>query len=273
MKYKAPAIIAHRGASGDAPENTLAAFGLAKRVGAHGVELDTHLSADGEIVVIHDYTLNRTARLPSGALLQSQASVADLTLGQLQCYDVGVWFSTAYAGEKIPTLEQAMDLIGPDMLLDIEIKADKGKPFRELALAMADFLHGYSKKHPVDNVMVSSFNPLALRAFAARARQLNLKVPTGLLYGKESDVPWYLRRGEGRIAHNPDFMIPYFANLLDKRSLSAIGLFRKRPVFTYTVNDMEIAKRLAQKNISGIITNYPEKMLALNLRRPHAGRG
>ncbi|MCL2017539.1 MAG: glycerophosphodiester phosphodiesterase [Alphaproteobacteria bacterium] len=263
IKSKVPIIIAHRGASADAPENTLAAFKLAKRMGVDGIEIDVHLSASGDIVVIHDYELNRTARMPDGKPLKSRLNVEDLTLAELRKYDFGIWFSDKYSGEKIPTLEEVMDLIGSDILLNIEIKADRKKPFRKLSTAIANFLCEYSKKHSVNNVIVSSFNPLALNAFRSKARKLNLVIPTGLLYGYSPEVPWYLKRGQGRFIHNPDFMLSYCAGLQNKGDLSSIGLFKKRPVFVWTVDDVASATCLIQKNITGIITNVPEKMLTL----------
>src|SRR5512138_2694544 len=96
-----PAIIAHRGASAHAPENTLSAFRLALEQGADGIELDAKLSADGHVIVIHDQTIKRTTGQPG--------IVRQMTLRQLKSMDAGSFFDSAYAGEQIPTLAEVFE--------------------------------------------------------------------------------------------------------------------------------------------------------------------
>jgi len=114
---KRPAVIAHRGASAAAPENTLPAFQLAMRQGADGIELDVHLTADGIPVVIHDETIDRTGT--------GTGRVADMRLDQLRKYDFGVWKDPSFAGTRIPTLSDVLMLLdGWQGSLNIELKTD-----------------------------------------------------------------------------------------------------------------------------------------------------
>ncbi|MDR1696947.1 MAG: hypothetical protein LBR41_01865 [Rickettsiales bacterium] len=231
-------IFAHRGASVVQPENTLAAFRAAPQMGADGVELDVHLTRDGHIVVIHDYEINRTARQK----LDASVSVEDLTLRQLRKYDFG-------NGEKIPTLKQVMNLVGPNILVDIEIKANLGKPYKELCAALALFL---SERGNIDNVFVSSFNPFALNEFRRATRKLKINVPTALIYADLPDVPKWLWHRRGRFIHNPDIYKPYY------KDVRRIG---HRPMLTWTVDDANVARDLFAQNITGVITNVPDKIL------------
>lgn len=139
-----PLIIGHRGASAGAPENTLAAFALAQEQGADGVELDVQFSADGQIVIMHDATVDRTTN--------GTGRVTDLTLAQLQALDAG-------AGQTIPTLDELFEAFGPSLLYNIEIK-DWGWRDHHLELAVADRIAAY---HLERQVLVSSFNPLSVR--------------------------------------------------------------------------------------------------------------
>ena len=112
-------VLAHRGYSAKAPENTMAAFELALAVGADGIELDVHMTRDGEIVVIHDDTLDRTTN--------GKGPVSDQTMAELRELDAGSWFSPEFAGERIPTLKLVLELIkDKDVLLNIEIKTGLG---------------------------------------------------------------------------------------------------------------------------------------------------
>jgi glycerophosphoryl diester phosphodiesterase len=110
-----PLIIAHRGASGFAPENTLAAIDLAMKSDAQMIEIDVHLSKDGHVVVIHDQTVDRTTN--------GSGKVNEMTLDELKQLDAGSWFSDEFAGERLPTLQEVMSLIDGKKKLLIEIKS------------------------------------------------------------------------------------------------------------------------------------------------------
>ena len=107
-------IVGHRGASGHAPENTLASFERAIEIGVDAIELDVHLSRDGHLVVIHDQNLARTTN--------GQGLVHEHDLAELQVLDAGSWFGPEYAGERIPTFEQTLEHIGARVPLQVEIK-------------------------------------------------------------------------------------------------------------------------------------------------------
>ena len=111
-----PEIIAHRGASADAPENTLAAIQLAWQQGAYAAEIDVMLTADGKLVAIHDETTLRTGGV--------DWAVKDRTLAELKTLDVGSWKSPQFAGERIPTLAEMLDIIPPGKRLFIEVKCE-----------------------------------------------------------------------------------------------------------------------------------------------------
>ncbi|CAH0416570.1 glycerophosphodiester phosphodiesterase [Periweissella fabaria] len=146
-------IFAHRGSKGTHPENTLSAFREAVRVGSDGIELDVQLSKDGQLVVIHDETINRTT--------DGTGTVGDMTVKELQEYDAGSWFSMEYATEKIPTFTEVLDLlteIGFTGTLNIELKTDQyDYPGIEQKLVKL-----IQKQQPVFEVIYSSFNPLTL---------------------------------------------------------------------------------------------------------------
>lgn len=168
---------AHRGASAQASANTLSAFRLAAELGADGVELDVQLSRDGEVVVIHDFTVDGTTN-GSGAVVEK-------TLTELQTLDAGSWFDAAFAGERIPTLQEVMDAVGHRLLMNIEIKL----PFTLANTGLeAEVVRLIEDNGLVDRVLISSFHPLTLR----RVKSLNRRIPTGLLYAH--DLPIYLRR-------------------------------------------------------------------------------
>ncbi len=114
LHAKMPLLIAHRGASHEAPENTLAAFKLAWKAGADGIEGDFYLTKDEKIVCIHDKTTKRTAN--------KDLSVAGSTLAELQQLDAGAWKSRKYAGERIPTLAAVLAIVPQDKLIFVEIK-------------------------------------------------------------------------------------------------------------------------------------------------------
>jgi glycerophosphoryl diester phosphodiesterase len=222
-----PLIVAHRGASAYAPENTLAAFERAAELGADGIELDVQLSKDGRLVIIHDFD---TARTTNG-----QGKVSDLTLAELQSFDAG-------EGQKIPTLDELFEMLGPRLLYNIEIKYF-GWRDRGVETAVADRIAAYQLEN---HVLVSSFNPLAVRR--AR-RQLPRSVPVALLRGTGLlKYGYWLADGE---ADHPHY------SLVDE---AYMVWAKKRGYRTnvWTVDDPAEAQRLARLGVNGIITNKPD---------------
>jgi glycerophosphoryl diester phosphodiesterase len=232
-----PAIIAHRGASAHAPENTLAAFRLALEHGADGIELDAKLTADEQVVVIHDQTVERT----TGA----SGSVKEMTLAQLKSLDAGSFFDSMYAGEPIPTLEEVFDGIGSRALINIEITN-----YNSVNDALPDKIADLVIRHHMEGtVLFSSFHPQNLLRIKRRLPQTPVAILT--LPGRSG---WLLRSEIGRF-FAPRFIHPYYTDISEK------GLAwehrRRRRVNVWTVNDPEAIRRLFKMGIDGIITDDP----------------
>jgi len=233
---KQPVIYAHRGASAQSPENTMAAFRKAIELGSGGIELDVHMTKDGEIVVIHDEVIDRTSN--------GTGKVKDLTFSELLRYDFGYWFSQEFSEEKIPTLEQVMTLLSDwDGVLNIEIKAnDTG--IESSVIALID------KYRMRKRVIISAFNHYIL----VNVKRIDDTIETGALIMETLYRPWeYAKRiGAGTIhpfyrAINQEIIGECLANGID--------------VNVFTVDRSEDIKMLAGAKVSGIITNVPDVAL------------
>lgn len=153
-------IIAHRGASAVAPENTLAAFRLASDLGADGVELDVRATADGQLVVIHDAAVDRTT--------DGTGAIAALTFAQVRAVDAGRKFGPAFAGERVPLLSEVLEAARGRLLVDIEVKAPGIEP------ALVDLIR---QMKMADSVLITSFDLQVV----SHARALAPEIPAGLL--------------------------------------------------------------------------------------------
>ena len=226
-----PLIIGHRGASADAPENTLAAFAQALEQGADGVELDVQLSADGAPIVMHDATVDRTC---DGA-----GRVAEMTLAELRQLTI--------AGDQpVPTLDDVFDLLGRRALYNVELKA-LGVSDGGLAETVARCVVAHNV---ADRVLVSSFSPFTVRA--AR-RHLPAAVPVALLRQHRLMRPFHALLDTA--ADHPHFP------LIDA-GLMAWARRRGLRVNAWTVNDPAEARRLAGLGVHGLITNTPAVLRA-----------
>ena len=137
MNNKKPIIFAHRGASKVAPENTISAFSKAIEMGAGGIELDTHLTSDGYLVVTHDDILGRTCN--------GTGLVMEHDLKYLKGLDFGGWFSEEFEGERIPLLSDVFELLNErDMVLNIEIKATPGQYIKGIEDEVAKMIKSFS---------------------------------------------------------------------------------------------------------------------------------
>jgi glycerophosphoryl diester phosphodiesterase len=237
---------AHRGASYDAPENTLAAFRLAREIEADGVELDVQASKDGEAVVIHDFAVDRTT--------DGQGLVRDKTLAELKELDAGSWFDgpsinsgrRQFAGQCIPTLQEVIVEVGHQLLLNIELKA---KVFGSADL-VAEVVRLIEDHNLVHRAIVSSFNPLALR----RVKRLNPRIKTGLLYF--FDLPANLVRALLIALADPDALHPE-KRLVTQKYMSW-AKERGYRVNVWTVDEPAEMKRLIALGMDSIITNRPD---------------
>ncbi|AZN40248.1 glycerophosphodiester phosphodiesterase [Paenibacillus albus] len=230
--------VAHRGASGLAPENTMAAFREAMRFPfVQWIELDVQLSKDGIPVVIHDDTLRRTTR--------TSGKVNDYTAEQLGKMDAGGWFDKAYAGECIPTLEQVMlETIGR-CRLNIELKTYGGR-YPGIEKKVVDLLNKHSLQH--DSV-ITSFDRDSLRI----VRSLTADVRTGLILDAS---PWTLVQELKQLGTT--FLSIGYTHVSNQllEQMRGVGV----AVMAWTVNDAPMMKRLGSMDPNLMIcTNYPDR--------------
>lgn len=239
-----PLIYAHRGASAYAPENTLAAFRLAYTQGADGIELDAKLSADGEVMVIHDQTVDRTTR--------GRGRVNELTLSELKSLEAGAWKNPKFSGEPIPTLAEVFEAVGGKLMINVEL-TNYDSPQDSLVEKVVDLVKKY---HLEESVLFSSFLPSNL----ITARQILPRVPLGILAH-----PGAAGR-DNRSSHSreiaPEFLHPYFLDVsrrLVKREKAA-----GRLINVWTVNLALVMHKMILDGVEGIITDDPP--LALKIR-------
>jgi glycerophosphoryl diester phosphodiesterase len=256
--------IAHRGASSLAPENTLSAARKGLEVGADMWELDVQLTADGELIVIHDSTLKRTSNVEDVFPHRRPWQVHEFTLDEISKLDFGSWFMEqdpfgqiaagvvteedieSYVGEPAPTLEQALLFTRKhNWLVNLEIKDLSKKfgnnPIVDRVIALVE------KLNMVDMVLVSSFNHKYLAQISASYPH----VVTGVLDTKPHARPASLLRRLGARAYHPRKI---FIALADIAGLKRQG-FR---VYVRTINDRKTMERLVKAGVSGIFTDFPQ---------------
>ena len=232
-----PLLFAHRGASAHAPENTLAAFRLAAEQGADAIELDAKLSADGQIVVFHDPTLQRTTGTPG--LLNTQS------LAALKQLDAGRSFGPQFAGERIPTLAEVFEDVGQKLLINVEL-TNYSTPKDSLPEAVATLIVRMGMQ---DRVLLSSFYPDNL----TRARQVLPDIPVGLL--AMPGLNGLLSRTALSLRVSPHYLHPHLSNA--SAGLIAREHKRNRRVHVWTVNRPDDMRRLFAAGVDGIFTDDP----------------
>jgi len=235
-------VIAHRGFSGRAPENTVAAISEAIAIGADMAEIDVTLTADNRVVVIHDETLQRTTN--------GSGNVAEHDFDEIRSLDAGSWFAPQFAGEKVPTLGEVLDLVKGQILLNVEIKTEAVDRGISDKVAVA-----IKERGMTDQVIVSSFSPTALEQMHAVVPEIR----TAVLYNKElqrGQDPVEIVRGLGASAFNIRGS-RLKAKML--RSCRKHGI----PVAVYTVDKTKKMKRWVKKGVDAIFTNHPDRLLEL----------
>lgn len=233
-----PLVLGHRGASLEAPENTLTAFRLALAQGADGVELDVRRCASGEVVVFHDEDARRIAGSP---LRISRASLAEL-----EALDVGAHRGERFRGERIPRLEEALEAL-PTAVVNVELKGARlGDP--RLARAVAGILRG---GRAAGRVVVSSFDWALLASFRLAAPE----VATGLLFEARSARRRLVRPVAALL--RPQALHPELALVTEARARawSAAG----RPMVVWTVDEAAELERMCALGAAAVITNVPER--------------
>ncbi len=237
-----PLVCAHRGCSGVAPENTMAAFEAAIAIGADFLELDVHRTADGEIVCMHDATVDRTT--------DGSGAIAEMTLAQLQALDAGSWKHRRYAGERVPRLVDVLEVIAPRIVVDIEIK-DRGiaAPVVELIRA-ADALR---------RVTIVSFDTDDLRAAKDAAPALACGLITS---GPAADSPAAIHELiTAALAAGANFIScahpKLTATLVHECRLAGLG------VMAWTMDDPADLRRMIDLSVDALVSNYPERAIEL----------
>ncbi len=251
--------IGHRGASGDAPEHTFAAYDLALERGVDYIEQDLQQTRDGVLVVLHDETLDRTARGPAE---NCRGRVADKTLAQLKTCDVGRWFNEAnpraardsYVDQQIPTLEEVFQRYGQRANYYIETKnPEQADRMEERLVALLD---QYGLRRPAAErrqVLIQSFSPASLRRLHALAPDLPL---VQLYFGNETSATIRAKLDEARayaVGVGPakeDVDAP----------LVAAAHERCLDVHPYTVNERAEMDALIAVGVDGMFTNYPDRL-------------
>jgi glycerophosphoryl diester phosphodiesterase len=237
-----PVIFGHRGASAYAPENTLASFNLALVQSADAIELDAKLSSDGEVVVIHDPTVDRTT--------DGHGHVSDLTLSDLRALDAGSFFSDRYRGEKIPLLAEVFETVGKKIFINVEL-TNYATPRDQLVEKVCALVRKYGLERWL---IFSSFFDSNLK----KAEQLAPEVPRGLLARDGWLGVW--PRSFGFAFGN------YAALHLHRTNANPAQVRRvhrlRRRIHVWTVNQAEEMSRLHSWGVDGIFTDDPP--LALN---------
>lgn len=224
------ALIAHRGASSEAPENTFSAIQRALQIGVDAIEIDVHLSRDGHLIVIHDANISRTTNAPA------DKKISEMSLAEIKTLDAGSWFSSSFANERLPTLTEVLAIDrGPTELM-IEVKRGHAD-LDHLAEAVVKTLAA------AQNILVGSFSSKLLE----KVQKLNPKLP---LIG---------------IAEKEELLESF-----DKLNLKKMALWYKittpalikkySQVWCFTVDDMKTAQFLTSIGVAGIITNRPGEM-------------
>jgi len=222
--------IGHRGAKGHVTENTIPSFLKALELGAKAIELDVHVCATGELVVIHDFTVDR--------ITNGSGEVHKLTLAELKALEVT-------GGYSIPTLDEVFDALNKNCFVNIEMKG------RHTAQPVADFIARYVtvKGYHYNDVIVSSFQREALEAMKA----INPKVPLGILTQASIHQAWQWAAEFNAVALHPHFSLLTESNVVKAK---AAGY----KIYTWTVNEPEDIARVKAMGVDGIITDYPDRL-------------
>ena len=231
-----PWIIAHRGASGHAPENTMLAFHTAVELGATFIETDIHMTRDGEFVAIHDSTVERTTN--------GRGAIKDLSLAELRQLDAGKWYERDFMGQKIPTLDEILEFgRAADVVFYLEIKYEAAWGMHH-ALASA-----IRKSGDVARTIVLSFDPGTLESL----RDLDATIMTGLLIEERrpDSVKLALRAGSRQLCPQGDLITKELVDEANRADLQ---------VATWTINKPDQMRSVIAAGVNGVMTDYPDRL-------------
>ena len=238
-----PAVFGHRGYSAAAPENTMSAFHACIEHRIRGIELDVHLCASGELVVIHDHDTQRITGV--------KGIVEEMTLKELKDLDVGSWFSPEFRDEKIPTLEEVFSAFGDRLYYNIELKSRSKKDFG-LAETTCRLIERFSLTR---RCIVSSFNPLQIRFVEKHSLD---HAATSVIFADDPEVPKILRHGFGRVlvdarilqVEHAQITPEWFKRFHDRKGYRVIG---------WTMDDPQVIQRAVQLGIDAYISDDPKQ--------------
>ncbi len=232
--------IAHRGASGMAPENTLAAIDRAIKLGVDLVEIDLRVTGDGRLVVIHDSTVDRTTN--------GHGAVKDITLEEIRKLKAGAWFDPPFSRERVPILEEVLDLTRKNALLLVEIKAK----------AISGLLvEAIKELKASEEVVVQSFHPDSIQ----QVRELEPRIPAALLVGR---FPVGHTRWRGRTLVKNSLAVGANALAISHHAVTPSLVeevhLRGLALWTWTVDEEMAMQKMIQTGADGIITNHPDRL-------------
>lgn len=227
--------VGHRGARGHAPENTMASFAKGIELGVDAVETDVHLSRDGELVLIHDHTVNRTT--------DGRGFIKDMTLAELKTLDAGSWYDPRFAEERIPTLAELLERAKGRVGVAIEIK---NGPIWYPGIAEKT-VHAVRRHGMERQVILISFDHLVLR----EAKTIAPEIATGILYVGGLADPVAAARAAQADSLNPNwsYVTPELV-----RAAHAAGL----AVSVWNPNDLATLRGLNDMGVDSAGTDYPE---------------
>jgi glycerophosphoryl diester phosphodiesterase len=238
-----PRVIGHRGAAGHAPENTVASFDAAARLGVRWVEFDVKLAGSGEPILFHDETLERTT--------DGKGKVADTSLAQLKELDAGSWYQARYKGERIPTLEEALVVLARLGLgANVEIKPCPGRERETGEVAARALKARWPGRLPAP--LLSSFNVGALAAAATVAPEF----PRAIIFREPPENWRALAEETGATALHCN------GQFLDRARVAALR-GAGYAVRAYTVNDVRLAAQLFAWGVESVFSDYPERILGI----------
>jgi len=231
---KTPLVIGHRGAAGEAPENTLASFRRAVDRQCDIIELDVHLSRDGFPVVCHDPTIDRTT--------DGRGAIRDKTVDELRDCDAGSWFDRRFAGERIPLLSEVLELVPPNIVLNVELKHGwDGRLETHVLRCVRE--HGR-----MDSVLFSSFDHRMLHRLKKAAPEASI----GLVYAARLLDPVKLVRDFGEEV----FSVHVDGPLTDREEIARLKAGGWLAV-VWTLNEPDQVREAVAAGASGIVTDYP----------------
>ncbi len=237
------ALIAHRGASGLAPENTRAALRKACEIGVDCIEIDVRLTGDQIPVLLHDASLKRI-----GPKSQKHSPINHSPLQTLKGYDIGSWFDPKFSKERLITLADALALCQKQVPLMIEIKRDTHPP---QVIVDAIFQALVANRSAWKHLFVGSFSYPVLALFKEKLQRTKLPIELIGIADKSDCISPFVDLGIGRLALWHKLITPKLIDPLNKKKI---------PIWSFTVNNREEAEALAALGVQGIITNFPNRL-------------